>query len=119
MSAALSRTGTSNGRGDAARPKSIRKVTRPVSATAPPGRRPAAMIHRAKPREPSSAIDASAGSGGPASKAADAAAAATLPTRLPSNRIRSWARPAAGSSADRKVTSPSSAGKASAVGSAR
>ena len=35
-----SRTGTSNEVGDAERPKSIRKVTRPVSATAPPGRRP-------------------------------------------------------------------------------
>ena len=64
-------------------------------------------------------VSTSAGSGGPTSKAADAAAAATLPTRLPSSRTTSWARPAAGSSADRKVTSPSSAGKASAVGSAR
>src|SRR5215472_14611085 len=59
-----------------ARPKSIRKVTRPVSATAPPGRRPRIMIHLAKPREPSSAIKVSAGSGGPISKTVEAAAAA-------------------------------------------
>jgi len=48
-----------------------------------------------------------------------AAAAATLPTRLPNSRITSWTRPAAGSCAVRKVTSPSGAGKASTVGSAR
>jgi hypothetical protein len=67
MSVTRSRTGTSNEVGDAESPKSIRKVTRPVSATAPPGRRPLVMIHPAKPRVPSSPIRVSAGSGGPTS----------------------------------------------------
>ncbi len=65
-----SKTGTSNEVGDAERPNSIRKVTRPVSATAPPGRRPLIMIHPAKSRDPSSPISVSAGGGGPTSKSA-------------------------------------------------
>src|SRR5215475_8376932 len=59
ISTIRSRTGTSNAVGDAAKPKSIRKVTRPVSATVPPGRRPRIMIHLPKPKEPSSAISLS------------------------------------------------------------
>ena len=51
ISKTRSSTGTSNEVGDAERPKSIRKVTKPVSATAPPGRRPLVVIHRRRSAE--------------------------------------------------------------------
>ena len=102
-----SRTGTSNEVGDAERPKSIRKVTRPVSATAPPGRRPLAIIHAAKPRPPSSPISVSVGSGGPTSKTAAATAARDASNEVAQQQDpRGWARPAAGSCVDRKVSEP-------------